>query len=164
MWLELQVVHQEMKASQEQLLQSHKLQVWASSPPASLTTSTTSSGPSRSRQLLKRYVTAPELVRSINLIEQAALDGAETVRRIQRFSRSQSDEPMGDLDLGEIVRDSIEFTRGRWFGSEEKPLGKYLLKSEIIEVPLVIGNASELREVVTNLITNALDAMPPAAR
>lgn len=95
------------------------------------------------------------------VIEKAALDGRETVRRIQEFSRTRRDKRFTAVDLGEILRDAVEMTRTRWSGAPGAPIE---VQVDTPAVPPVLGNASELREVFTNLILNAVDAMPQGGR
>jgi PAS domain S-box-containing protein len=100
------------------------------------------------------------LTRGLSVIETAAIDGAETVRRIQEFARRRPDEPFVVLDLNQVIREAVEITRPRW----ETIMAKYRigvdLALELTGTPSIRGRPSQLREVITNLIMNALDAMP----
>jgi PAS domain S-box-containing protein len=98
--------------------------------------------------------------RGLQVIEKAATGGAETVRRIQKFARLRPEEPFVGLDLGQVIRDALAMTHPRW---EEKRLKAGLpleLDLDLRPVPIVMGRPAELGEVVTNLILNAIDAMP----
>ena len=48
------------------------------------------------------------------MIERAAKDGAETVRRLQGFARMEHDSPMTEVRLDMLARDAIDLTRPRW--------------------------------------------------
>src|SRR4030095_5062789 len=65
-------------------------------------------------QLLLHKNTVPEMAPSLRTIERATVDAADTVRRIQAFSRAQHGGTASELDLNETVRESIDFTRPRW--------------------------------------------------
>src|SRR5205823_4143159 len=65
-------------------------------------------------QLLLRRAREPEVVRSLELIERTARDGAQTVRRIQEFTRVRHDEAEDAVDLNRIVLDVVELTRVSW--------------------------------------------------
>ncbi len=98
--------------------------------------------------------------RQLEVIEQAALDGAQAVRRVQEFTRVRQDEHFALLDLKQVIHDVVELTRPAW-QAEAKRRGVSL--SAVFDLRAhqpVAGNASELREVFTNLVLNALDAMP----
>ena len=125
-------------------------------------------------QLLKRYVQgerAPgrerrrsivRLLEGLEVIERAASDGAETVRRIQEFARIAPERGrLQVVDLKAIVRDAVDFTRPRWRGEATQRGISIRVEVDLGRNGLwVRGNPSELREVFINLIVNALDAMP----
>jgi CheY-like chemotaxis protein/anti-sigma regulatory factor (Ser/Thr protein kinase) len=97
----------------------------------------------------------------LEIIEQAARDGAETVRRIQEFARNREDDKyLTSLDINEAIEHALEFTRVRWKDEGESKGIQFDIQKELSLLPPVRGSASELREVFTNLINNALDAMP----
>jgi signal transduction histidine kinase/ActR/RegA family two-component response regulator len=105
-----------------------------------------------------------DLKKGLELIEKASLDGAETVRRIQEFSRkrkeSDDDNNFTEVDPLQVIHDALEFTRVRWKDEAESKGIKITIEQRLSPVPSVSGRASELREVLTNIINNAVDAMP----
>jgi len=102
-----------------------------------------------------------DLVRSLEIIEKASFDGAETVRRIQEFSRKRADDKeFMQLNINELLDNAFDFTRVRWKDNAESKGIKFDIQKTYSPVPSTLGSASELREVFTNLINNALDAMP----
>jgi CheY-like chemotaxis protein len=111
-------------------------------------------------QLLLRAATDPEVRRQLQVIEQAALDGASTVRRVQEFTRLRQDEHFEPIDVNQVIRDVVEFTRPAWQTNAKKRGVSVEVRMFLDALQRVSGNASELREVFTNLILNALDAMP----
>ncbi len=97
----------------------------------------------------------------IETIRKAALDGAETVKRIQEFTRVRTDTShFRQVDINEIVMDAIDFTRTKWKDEAEARGTEYHLTTKLGSLRRIAGHASELREVFTNIILNALDAMP----
>jgi GAF domain-containing protein/ActR/RegA family two-component response regulator len=111
-------------------------------------------------QLLLRRVQEPQLRQWLQIIERSALDGAQTVKRLQDFTRIRKDSPLLPLDLGDVVRDALEITQSRW---RDEPLSRGVtveVHSALPQLPKILGDAVELREVFTNLILNAVDAMP----
>jgi GAF domain-containing protein/CheY-like chemotaxis protein len=111
-------------------------------------------------QLLLRRVQEPQLRQWLQVIERSALDGAQTVRRLQEFTRIRRDQPLVPLDINQVVRDALDITQSRW---KEEPTSRGIaleVRTSLAEVPAVLGDAAELREAMTNLILNAVDAMP----
>ncbi len=94
------------------------------------------------------------------VIETAALDSAQTVRRIQNFARQQGQADFEPVDLNGLVRDAIEITRTRWLDDAHSRGIKYTVEFEAANLPPIFGDGSQLREVFVNLIINAIDAMP----
>ena len=102
-----------------------------------------------------------ELRKGLEIIEKASLDGAETVRRIQEFSRRRTDDKyFTQVDINELINNALDFTKTRWKDEAESKGIKIKIKKDLSPLPSIAGSASELREVFTNLINNALDAMP----
>jgi signal transduction histidine kinase/putative methionine-R-sulfoxide reductase with GAF domain len=117
----------------------------------------------RSQLLLYRN-REPEMGAALRTIERAALDAADTVRRIQAFSRAGHGASAVPVDLNETVRESIELTRARWEHEAQVRGARIELAFEPGAVPAISGRNAELREVVTNLILNAVDALPGGGR
>ncbi len=110
-------------------------------------------------QFLQPQASDPEVVRGLRIIEKAAQDGGEAVKRIQEFSRVRTDRDFERVALNSVLEDVIEMTRPQW-GDDATRLGKQIqVIREFKEVPPVAGNVSELREVFMNLLLNAIHAI-----
>ena len=94
----------------------------------------------------------------LHLIEKAALDAASMVKRVLAFSRAEPESGHERLSMKSLLRDVLEFTKPRWGGTSSS----YRYEVRVLDdcEAEVTGNAGELREVFTNLVVNALDAMP----
>jgi GAF domain-containing protein/ActR/RegA family two-component response regulator len=116
-------------------------------------------------QLLLRRLEDPKLRRWVEVIERSALDGARTVRRLQDFTRIRRDHPAVPADLNEVVRQTLEATESAW-RQESESRGIHLEVTTRLApaLPQVSGDPAELREALTNVILNALDAMPGGGR
>ena len=112
-------------------------------------------------QLMKQNPRDAEFVaRSLNIVEAAAVDGSETVRRIQQFARLRPDEQFVGVDVNQIVHDAIAIVRPRWeekIARDNRPLD---LRFDLGAIETINGRPAALTELMTNLILNALDAMP----
>jgi GAF domain-containing protein/ActR/RegA family two-component response regulator len=94
------------------------------------------------------------------IIERAAADGAHTVRRLQEFTRVRRDRPAVPVDLNAVVRGALEMTQSRWRDEPARRSAVIELRTSLPPVASILGDPAELREALTNLILNALDAMP----
>jgi len=115
-------------------------------------------------QLIKREYPVEGLGHRIDIIERAALDGAQTVKRIQAFGVHQNEGMNETVDLNQLVQDSTTLTKARWCDESQARGLKYDVDLDLHTVPAVPGSGSELREVFVNIILNALDAMPQGGR
>jgi signal transduction histidine kinase/ActR/RegA family two-component response regulator len=100
-----------------------------------------------------------EIREQLKIIEQSSKDGAETVRRIQEFTGVRRDREFISLPLNEIVKEVATITQPRWKDQAQARGIQISLTTQLEEVPFVFGNASELREVLMNMIFNSVDAM-----
>jgi CheY-like chemotaxis protein len=111
-------------------------------------------------QLLARRTTDDTILSGLRIIEKAASDGGQTVRRIQDFARMREASRRSSFDLADMVTDVVEITRGKWKDeAEERGLSIEVVRS-FNHSSIVLGNGAELREALTNFIINAVDAMP----
>jgi len=117
----------------------------------------------RSELLLRRLSDQP-LVSWAEAIRQAARDGADTVRRIQEFTRTRTSRSFDRVDMGAVIREVVELTRPRWEDEAQSRGAHYDVVVATAGEALVAGRPEELREVFTNLLSNALDAMPEGGR
>lgn len=106
----------------------------------------------------------PEVRRPLEIVGRVARDGAEVVRRIQQFARTKQLEDLAPVDLNELARDVIELTTARWRDAARVEGVAIEVAHEPGCIPLVGGHPASLREVITNLVLNAVDALPRGGR
>jgi signal transduction histidine kinase len=111
-------------------------------------------------QLLMQNVDDPDLRRQLSVIEQAALDGAQTVRRVQEFTRVRQDERFETVDVNRVLYGVVELTRPAWEAGAKRRGIVVNVHLDLRATHTIAGAASELREVFTNMVLNAVDAMP----
>jgi len=158
---ELRSAYDELRSTQAQLVQSEKLNALGQMAAGVAHDFNNILAAILGRtQLLVREVSDPAIARQLGVIEQAARDGAQAVRRVQEFTRIRHDEGFSALDINAVMADVIELTRAAW-ESDAKARGVSIRVHLSPNARRAIrGSASELREVLTNLILNAVDAMP----
>lgn len=111
-------------------------------------------------ELLSHVTTDPTARRNLDAIILAAEDGAGAVRRITEFSRPSSGSEFSSVDLAQVVHDVLRATAPRWRDQASRE-GRVIDARAMAAMPVwVTGSVTELREAVTNLVLNAVDALP----
>jgi signal transduction histidine kinase/uncharacterized membrane protein (DUF485 family) len=108
-----------------------------------------------------------DLLKSLRVTAQLASDGTETVDRIQRFARSlkaHSEMDFKEFDVNVLVLEALEETRPRWRDETQRRGINVEIQTELGEVSHPRGNAAEIKEVLENVIDNAVDALPDGGR
>jgi signal transduction histidine kinase/ActR/RegA family two-component response regulator len=115
-------------------------------------------------QLLLETRDPAKIESGLNIIIKTAKDGAKTVRRIQDFARQRRDHHFQMVDVQQLLGDVAEITRPRWKNLAEAANIYINLDLVCADGVLVMGDESELREVLVNMVFNAVDAMPEGGR
>lgn len=111
-------------------------------------------------QLLLRKAEDEKTRSRLQAVEQAALDGAETVRRIREFTKIQPDEPLSLVNLSELASSVVNVMRPSWESSADASQRRVDVQFDLQVGVLASGIAAEIREVLTNIILNSVQAMP----
>jgi signal transduction histidine kinase len=112
-------------------------------------------------QLLLERVQDVKLRQWLKVIERSALDGARTVRRLQDFTGIRRDQPAVAVDLNQVIQQVLETTESIWRQESRRRGVEIEVHTELAPgLPPVAGDPAELREAFTNLVLNAIDAMP----
>jgi signal transduction histidine kinase len=98
--------------------------------------------------------------RNLKVIEEAATEGAYTVRRLQDFTRVRRDRNFRAVNINDVIEDTLKFMEPRIVEYQSGTTAHLNLQTTLRQVSPVAGNEGELKEVLTNIIANALDAMP----
>jgi signal transduction histidine kinase len=94
---------------------------------------------------------------------QRAIDGvAETVARMREFYREHEPQLLLEpVSLNHLAEQVIDLTRARWRDLPQERGIVIRMQTELAsDLPVIMGAASEIRDALTNLIFNAVDAMP----
>jgi PAS domain S-box-containing protein len=98
----------------------------------------------------------------LEIIRRAIHDVATTVARMREFYRKpESELSLAPVQLNELVPQVVDLTRARWSDMPQQRGMVIQLQTELADdPPVIMGVESEIREALTNLIFNAVDAMP----
>ncbi|HEU4870355.1 MAG TPA: ATP-binding protein, partial [Pyrinomonadaceae bacterium] len=110
-------------------------------------------------QLILRNSNDPAKIEAgLELIIKSAEDGAHIIRRIQDFARQRPSREFETVAIAELLKDACEMTRPRWESRSEFAPIRFALHGDC--KAFIKGDPVELREVLVNMIYNAIDAMP----
>lgn len=107
-------------------------------------------------QLLMRNNDREKTIKGLELIIKSAEDGAHIIRRIQDFARERPSREFQLISVSELLKEVCEMSRPRW----ESVAEGIRCSSGSNCAAVVMGDPVELREVLVNMIYNAVDAMP----
>ena len=122
---------------------------------------------SGSVQLMEmKYSDNKQLAERLQTVEKAAKDGEKIIRRMLKFAKTEKvAEEFETVDIRELIEQSVEFSMPRWKNMAQPNGIDYQIDTDgVKEVAAVLCNSTEIREVLINIINNALDAMPDGGR
>ncbi len=96
----------------------------------------------------------------LEMLRQSALDGAQMIRQLQALGSGKRETSFEPVEITKILQDVLELTQSRRANETLPQNAPIEVVFEADPLPPFSGNPTELREVFTNLILNALDAMP----
>ncbi|WP_425446297.1 ATP-binding protein [Dethiothermospora halolimnae] len=95
----------------------------------------------------------------LDIIYKSALDGKSIVENVENFTKRRSNNKYELHRLKEILESSIEMAKPRWKNSYESRGIKLELIKNLNSKSYIYCKAHEIREVILNIILNAMDAM-----
>ncbi len=98
-------------------------------------------------------------VKHIQPIEMAIDDGAAIVSRLNSMGRKNADDRQF-IDFNNLVEDTILMTKPKWDHEQRRKGRTVRMETRLADPKTLYINPSDIREVLTNLIFNAIDAMP----
>jgi CheY-like chemotaxis protein len=102
----------------------------------------------------------------LKYIRTAGEDIAHIVARLREFYRTRDDhESLQPINLNILVEQVVEMTRPRWRDIPQSNGITIEMATDLAaEIPEIAGIESEIREAFTNLVLNAVDAMPKGGK
>jgi PAS domain S-box-containing protein len=98
----------------------------------------------------------------LETVGHAIDDVAATVARMREFYRQREPQLMlTPMNLNPLAQQVVNLTRARWSDMPQQRGAVITMLTELApDLPVIMGVESEIREALTNLIFNAVDAMP----
>ena len=161
----LQTAYEDLRQTQEAVMRQEKLRVLGQMAsgiahdinnalsPASLYT----------ESLLERDQGLSPATRNCLVIIQRAIEGvAHTVARMKEFySQRDPRSTHAPVDLNRVIEHVLDLTRARWSTIPQESGAVVQVETDLAtDLPDIIGSEGDLCDAFTNLVLNAVDAMP----
>ncbi len=109
--------------------------------------------------LSKRLNKENEFSQHIKAIEMAVKDGASMVDRLRHLGGKRC-EIVEEIFIDQVAKDVVLMTKPKWHHEMQQKGRTIKVETQLAQCPKIRINSSDLREVLINLIFNAVDAMP----
>ncbi len=98
----------------------------------------------------------------LSTIQRSIADVAQTVTRMREFYRQRDQSAdLEPVDLNELIGQALTLTRARWSDLPQERGIVIDVRTDLAQkLPRIMGTESDIRDALTNLIFNAVDAMP----
>jgi len=108
-------------------------------------------------ELMKEYDDIELIKNRLEIIEHESIRARDIVRELLNFARKRPLQ-LSDVDINSILREVSLLT-----GTQAKSARVQIIE-EYGEIPKMIGDPNQLKQVFVNLINNAIHAMPEGGR
>jgi len=107
-----------------------------------------------------------KILKKVQIIKKTARGSAKTIKRLQKYARTKDDELQSQIiNLNSLVSDAIEISTPMWKdGPQEKGFSVEIVDTLTEDEPIVLGDDTDLREAIINMIFNSVDAMPQGGK
>jgi signal transduction histidine kinase len=106
------------------------------------------------------------ILKRLAKIKRAAVDSANIIKRLQKFTKTNSeDTPFQPVKYNDLVREAIEISTPMWKdGPQAKGISIEIVDALTEEEFIILGNETDLREAIINMIFNSVNAMPQGGK
>ena len=154
----------QLKATQRQVLQQERLRAMGQMASGIAHDFNNSLSPivGFAELLLRRPDLPKDTAQSyVQLINTAAQDASSVIRRLRELYRERAESaPDAPVDIRRCIDEVVALTQPRW---KSEALGRGVtvqIETDVADIPTMLGDAAGIRELLANLIFNAVDAMP----
>jgi len=161
----LQTAYEDLRQSQKSVMQQERLRALGqlASGIAHDINNALSPAALYTQALLEREASlSAEARERLVIVNRAIDDVSATVARMRTFYRPRDVElTLSPIDLNQLLQQVAELTRARWRDMPQQHGTVVELRGEYASpLPAIMGAESEIRDALTNLVLNAVDAMP----
>ena len=159
---ELRQAYQDLRANQRQIIQSERLRALGqmASGIAHDFNNHLTGVLAFLEMALDRDDLHPELRDWLQMSFESSQAAAEVVKLLRNFYRRDATDSFEPVDVNRLASETISLTRPRWFDMPRRHGLVVHVHEDLADVGCTAGNAAELRDALTNLLFNAVDALP----
>jgi signal transduction histidine kinase/ActR/RegA family two-component response regulator len=165
LYTKLQQTYQELRESQDTILQQERLRAlgqMASGIAHDINNAISPVTLYTDALLEQETQMSPQGREYLRVIQRAIDDVGQTVARMREFYRQRERvSDLAPLDLNPLVNQVLALTSARWRDLPQERGVVIDVRTELPSgLPKILGTESDIRDALTNLIFNAVDAMP----
>ena len=168
LYRQLQEANDELRQAQEQILREERLRALGTmaSGVAHDVNNVLTPVLSYSDLLLADEALDTRTRERVGMIWTAARDMARIVTRLREFYRKREHPHlMGPVLVSRLMERTVSLTRPHWHDLPQRRGVVVHVEQDVpADIPAILGDEAELREALTNLVLNAVDAMPEGGR
>ncbi|MGR3292664.1 MAG: GAF domain-containing protein [Candidatus Scalindua sp.] len=107
-----------------------------------------------------------KILKKVQIIKKTAIDSAKTIKKLQKYAKTKNDElQFQTIRLNDLVREAIEISTPIWKeGPHAKGLSIEIIDALTEDELIILGDGTDLRETIINMIFNSVDAMPQGGK
>ncbi len=107
-----------------------------------------------------------KILQRVQIIKKTAKDSSRTIKRLQKYARTKNDKlQLRGVELNDLVREAKEISVPMWRdGPQAKGLSVEIIENLTEDESIILGDETDLREAVINMIFNSVDAMPQGGK